>query len=200
VAQPRSRARKLILIALAALTAAIAFHSVWLSILGRYLVKQDTPEKADAALVLGGDYFGNRILKGAELVREGYVPKVLVSGPRAYYGWAECDLAIPFAVKQGYPAEWFVPLRHGARSTEEEALAVVPEMRKRGVHKFLLVTSNYHTRRSARTFRPLLGDLEMKVVASRDEEFEPDRWWKTRQGRKVWLFEWAKTVANWVGL
>jgi uncharacterized SAM-binding protein YcdF (DUF218 family) len=163
-------------------------------------VKAGPPERADIALVLAGDGYGHRILKGAELVRAGYVPGVLVSGPAGYYGRHECDLAIPFAVQKGYPREWFIPFPHDAKSTAEEARVTIPELRRRGVRKFLLVTSDYHTRRAGRTFGPLLGTMEMKVIASPDEYFDPDRWWKSRSSQKAFFFEWSKTVAAWVGL
>ena len=89
--------------------------------LGWYLVKASPPEKADIALVLAGDGNGLRILRAAELVRAGYAPKVLVSGPDGNYGLYECDLAIPFAVKAGYPEAYFEHFENHARSTREEA-------------------------------------------------------------------------------
>ena len=70
-----------------------------LGALGAYLVQAVPPQKADAALVLAGDGWGNRILTAAQLARDGFFPKVLVSGPDGAYGNNECDLAIPFAVK-----------------------------------------------------------------------------------------------------
>src|SRR5436190_5405364 len=81
---------------------ALVFHAQILGALGNYLVQAGPPQKADAALVLAGDGWGLRILTAAQLVRDGFVPKVLVSGPDGAYGNNECDLAIPFAVKHGY--------------------------------------------------------------------------------------------------
>ena len=49
--------------------------------MGRYLVDADPPVPADAALVLAGDAAGFRIIRAAELVREGFTSTVLVSGP-----------------------------------------------------------------------------------------------------------------------
>ena len=59
-------------------------------------------------MVLAGDFYGHRIVKAGELVRAGYVPAGLVSGPAGIYGMHECDLAIAFIVRQGYPADWFI--------------------------------------------------------------------------------------------
>jgi uncharacterized SAM-binding protein YcdF (DUF218 family) len=110
-----------LLAVLAFLAAAFAAHPVWLAAAGRFLVRADVPAPADAVLVLAGDTSGRRILKGAELVRQGFAPRVFVSGPPGFYGGHECDLAIPFAVKRGYPEPDFVPLPHEGRSTREEA-------------------------------------------------------------------------------
>ena len=54
---------------------------VWLGWVGSFLVKTDEPFHADMVVVLAGDWAGHRILKGGELVEQGYAPQVLVSGP-----------------------------------------------------------------------------------------------------------------------
>jgi len=189
-----------LLAVLAFLVAAFAAHPVWLAAVGHFLVRADAPAPADAVLVLAGDSFGHRILKGAELVRQGFAPRVFVSGPSGFYGTHECDLAIPFAVNRGYPESDFVPLPHEGLSTREEAQWLLPEIRRRGVRRLLLVTSDYHTRRAGRVFRAAGGDLSILVVTAPDEFFAAGRWWKTREGRKCVAAEVAKTLADWIGL
>jgi hypothetical protein len=49
-----------------------AFSDPILYGLGTILVNGEKPQKADIVVVIGGDYKGNRITTGAELVREGY--------------------------------------------------------------------------------------------------------------------------------
>jgi uncharacterized SAM-binding protein YcdF (DUF218 family) len=66
-----------------------------------------------------------------------------------------------------------------------------------GVKRVILVTSNYHTRRAGSIFRRAAPDLEFYVVASPDEFFNPDSWWKNREASKTFIFEWMKTVAEW---
>src|SRR5689334_14215167 len=56
------------------------FHRQILWALGAMLVNAGPPRPADIAITMAGDQSGFRVLKGAELVRQGYVPKVLVSG------------------------------------------------------------------------------------------------------------------------
>jgi uncharacterized SAM-binding protein YcdF (DUF218 family) len=160
----------------------------------------DQPAPADIIVVLAGDGSGNRILKAAELARLGFAPEILVSGPEGFYGSYESELAIGFAEKQGYPREWFTALPNKAKSTMDEAHVVVTELRRRGIRRFLVVTSDYHTRRAGRVYRRLAPDAEVRVVASPDRYFHSDSWWHNREGRKTFVLEWEKTIATCLGI
>jgi uncharacterized SAM-binding protein YcdF (DUF218 family) len=175
----------------------LVFHNTVLAALGNFLVKSGPPQKADVIVVLAGDGFGRRILKAGDLVKEGWAPRALISGPNGNYGYYECDMAIPFAVKAGYPESSFVHLEHHGRSTEEEARAVVERLRAMNVKRLILVTSNFHTRRAGKIFHRTAPDLDIFVVSAPDEFFKPDSWWQDREARKTFLFEWMKTVAEW---
>jgi hypothetical protein len=124
----------------------------------------------------------------------------LVSGPAGAYGLHECDLAIPFAVRQGFPAEWFVAFPNQAHSTREEAAGILKELQRRNVKSFLLVTSDYHSARARRIFlaaeRASGIGPQIRTVASPDEFFAPDSWWRNREGQKVAFLEWSKTIAT----
>jgi len=196
----KSRSRAAWAIVAAALLLAAALHTQIFSGFGSYLVQAGPPEKADAAFVLAGDNSGNRILTAAELMRQGYVRKVVVSGPGEVYGLHECDLAIPFAVKKGYPESYFEHAEHFAHSTAEEARATLPQLRRDGCRRIILVTSDYHTRRAAKIFRTAAPDLTFFVVAAPDPYFSASGWWHNREGQKTFLTEWEKTVATWFGL
>jgi uncharacterized SAM-binding protein YcdF (DUF218 family) len=191
--------RWLVVIAFLAL-AALATHRIWLPALGGYLVQAEPPAHSDIIVVLAGDFTGNRILTSGDLVRRGFAPKALVSGPAGAYGQHECDLAIPFATRHGFPESYFIPMPHDARSTTAEAEVIIPELRRRHARKIELVTSSYHTRRAWKAFRSQAQDLEFHMVEAPDRDFTPGGWWKTRDGRKVFLNEWMKTVATWVGM
>lgn len=153
------------------------------------------PEKADLAVVLAGDGTGLRILKAAELVRDGYVPAALISGPSSDYEVPECDLAISLAVRRGFPESYFQHLHKDNSSTEEESRDVLAELRARGVHKVLIVTSGYHTRRAGRYYRNLT-DIRAVMVAAPERYAERDTWWRNREGRKRIFLEWTKTVTT----
>jgi uncharacterized SAM-binding protein YcdF (DUF218 family) len=151
-------------------------------------------------LVLAGDFDGNRILAAAQLVRRGYVSKVLVSGPGGLYGHHECDLAIPFAVNAGYPESYFLHFENEARSTQEEARAALARLRQLGAHKVLLVTSDYHTRRAGKIFRSAAPNLQFVVVAAPSKDFTAGSWWHSRNGEKIAFMEWVKTLTEPFGI
>lgn len=181
----------------AAVVLLVLFHAAVLAALGNFLVRVDPPQKVDLIVVLAGDGFGRRILKAGELIQQGYASQALISGPDGNYGRYECDLAIPFAVQAGDPESYFLHFEHHGRSTAEESKALAVRLREMGVKRVMLVTSNYHTRRAGKIFRGAAPDLDVVVVAAPDQFFKPDSWWKDREARKIFLYEWMKTVAEW---
>ena len=192
----------LVLLLLAA--AAFLARDVWLAALGRGLVHDDGPAKAEIAVVLAGEPWGYRLTRGAELARQGYVPRVLVSGPPGLYGINEADAAIRFAIVRGYPAEWFIPLYHTGLSTREEAVAVLDALKLRNIRSVLLVTSDYHTARARRIFRDVEsqrgGGPDLRVVAAGDRFFSVAGCWRNREGRKTAFLEWTKTLSSVFGI
>jgi uncharacterized SAM-binding protein YcdF (DUF218 family) len=183
------------LAAVAALTA-----SLWLGALGGYLVHAEPPVRADYAVVLAGDFKGHRVIEGAELARQGFVRKVLVSGPCCCYGVPESDMAVSYAVSKGYPEDLFIKLPHSGTSTWQEAQILIPELHRLGARSFLLVTSDYHTRRAGRYFSKLADGLAMRVIAAPDENFRRNAWWRNRESLKIFYTEWSKTIASFVGM
>ncbi len=81
-------------------------RSLWLPAGGiRVDLHSDAPAKAEIAVVLAGDAMGHRIEKAAQLVKAGYVPQALISGPPGMYGVNESDLrrASSSSVSEGTP-------------------------------------------------------------------------------------------------
>lgn len=189
-----------LLILILALVLALVTYPLWLSALGGYLVRSDAPAHADMIVVLAGDFSGGRVLTAADLVRRGFAPKALISGPSGAYGMYESDLAIALAVRNGFPESYFIGFHNDATSTVAETQSLTAELRRLHVHSIDLVTSNFHTRRAAKIFRSQAPEIELHTIASPDRYFSPDGWWKEREGRKTFLMEWAKTVGSWLGM
>ena len=197
----RGRSRLRWLAGIAALVVLVLITSrLWLALLGGFLVKADGAVPADMVVVLAGDFSGNRIMTAGDLVRQKVAPLALVSGPGEIYGQHESDLAIPFATRHGFPESYFFALPNDTRSTVSEADVIIAELRRRNAHRIDIVTSNYHTRRAGSVYRSKAKDLDIHMVSAPDEYFEPDGWWKSRDGRKTFAIEWMKTVAAWLGI
>jgi len=178
------------------LLASAIFHRQILWSMGAMLVNSGAPQPADIVMTFAGDASGHRIRKAAELVREGYASKVLVSGAGSEYGVPETTLEIDFAVRRGYPRDYFIPLQSRSLSTKEEAPYIASRLRSLGVHKVLLVTSYFHTARAGRIMRRTAPDLEFHIVGSSYPHWNEGYWWKEREGEKIWLEEAVKTVAD----
>ena len=86
-----------------------------------------------------------------------------------------------------------------ATSTREEAKAFKREFEAANVRRIILVTSNYHTRRAATLMRQYAPEIRIIAVAAPDPAFTPGGWWKSRDGQKMFLYEWMKTVATALG-
>ena len=167
---------------------------------GSMLANAEAPRPADLIVVLGGDFSGNRILRAAELERQGFAPKVLSSGGRPVYGTLESELAIDFAVRHGFERSGFIASSYPALSTRDEAKAIVSMLRRFGVHRCLVVTTVWHTARALRIFRREAKDLNITMVAAPDPYWINGRWWTNREGRKEWLLEVSKTIADFFGI
>lgn len=177
-------------------------RAVWLAPIGTFLSVGEAPRKAEVAVVLAGGWDGGgRVLKAGELVRAGYAPYALMSGPRSYYNQPECDFALPFAVQNGFPAEYFQCAPHQALNTEMEAEALVAELERRHVKSFLVVSVDSHLRRARGIYRRLLRPgMEVHFIASDSPRFPLSEWWKTREGRKAVFFEWTKLITTQFGI
>lgn len=167
---------------------------------GAYLVSAQEPKPADIIIVLGGDTSGARAQKGCQLLQQGLSKEAWMSGLLNFYGKAEGELAIEMMRGQGCPVAQMVPLKNQLDSTRDEARVIGKMMRDRGIKSYLLITSNFHTRRSGKVFREVNRDIEAIVVSANDNGFPVDRWWHSRSARRTFFYEWVKTVSYWVGL
>ena len=201
----RTRTRRVLRLITGCLVAVLLAAGVrWqatLAALGSFLVCSETPRAADLILVLGGDFYGPRIFTAAELALKGYAPKVLISGP-PYRGQPEeqarpeGEFAIALLARQGYRTDSIESFGHTARSTIEEALALRPELARRGVKRVLLVTSAHHSRRALIVFQMLCSGIHFVSVPAPDPFYHADRWWRGESSRRLFVSEWSKIAGS----
>jgi uncharacterized SAM-binding protein YcdF (DUF218 family) len=171
-----------------------------LRLAGSFWVVDEGPAAADAVVILGDDnYQADRATRAAELIKAGWAPRVIASGRylRPYASIAE--LEEHDLVDRGVPPSAVVRFAHHAENTRDEAMAVGQLISSKGWKRIIVVTSNFHTRRSRyiceRAFPP---GTALRVVAARDSDFDPDNWWQTRLGVKIFAHELVgMVVAMW---
>lgn len=171
-----------------------------LRLAGNFWIADEMPVAADAIVILGDDnYSGDRAARAAELLKAGWAPRVIASGRylRPYVSIAE--LEEHDLTDRGVPASAIVRLAHRADDTREEAVAIGQLISSRGWKRIIVVTSNFHTRRSRYICERIFPHgTVLRVVAARDSDYDPDNWWRTRKGVKMFAHEFAGMfVALW---
>jgi uncharacterized SAM-binding protein YcdF (DUF218 family) len=167
---------------------------------GDFWVVDDGARNADAIIILSDDNLAaSRAAQAAELFRAGWAPRIVASGRmlRPYAGLAE--LMERDLTDRGVPREAIVRFPHSASNTTEEAHALKGLVATRGWHRVLVVTSNYHTRRSRFIFRRVFpSSVEVRIVSAPDPAYDVSNWWHSHMGRKLFVYEFAAyCLARW---
>lgn len=170
--------------------------SAILQAIGDFLVVRDPLRPADAVIAISGDGTGERARAGARLVLDGYGRWLIVSGPRS----APRHM-MEAAVDEGLRRERIL-IEGRSESTLENARHTADLMVRRGLRSAIVVTSTYHSRRTAWVFRSefLPRGLHVRVRAVDNSYFDMNQWW-TREGERTFVFrEYAKLAAFLVGI
>ncbi len=152
----------------------------------------------------------DRILGAVELYEQGYAPCIIMVEnwepgyellqPSGAVLPRDAELAAMVGVQLGVPEEAFIILPGDARSTKDEALIVTQYLKEQQlkVDKVLLVSSKYHSKRSAKIFRWALRglDQDVKVLSCPTpyDDFNAAAWWSSREDAKRVVMEYMKLV------
>jgi uncharacterized SAM-binding protein YcdF (DUF218 family) len=209
VTRPGGRFRRVLIVVLLALGAAGAYSFIHI---GRWLAPQQPLTKADAIFVLAGTV-AERPLEAADLYREGYAPRILVTrdtpepalivaGTRGATLPQRYELNRDMLLKLGVPqSALVVPDRvHDNTASEAETLREVAL--KAGWKRVIVVSSTYHLRRVAIACRRQLHGTGIQVIlrATRYDPAMPDRWWTRRSDTRWVVSEVPKVMAYWLRL
>jgi uncharacterized SAM-binding protein YcdF (DUF218 family) len=158
---------------------------------GRAVIVNDDPRASDVIVLLGDDdYNGDRAARAAELIKQGWAPRVVASGRylRPYISVAQLEQHD--LVADGVPPSAVVTLSQQAQDTLEECTIIGHLLAEHGWKHVLLVTSNYHTRRAdyicSRVLPPGTG---LHVIAANDSDYNPNDWWDTRESTRLLFHE-----------
>jgi len=191
---------KLLLLLAALVVCLAALHAPILTAAGAYLkLGCKLPSKSDAIIVLGGEMNGERTRKGAELYREGIAPKMMLSdGTKMSWRTAAIREMYDLAVLEGVPESSLLK-EERSRSTYENALFTRELMEQQGLRSAVVVTSDWHMKRSAFVFDKVYqgSGIELHYCGAPDDRSDFDAWWKDGEKQQVVLSEWAKTLVYW---
>ncbi len=206
----RARHRGLrLLLVLACLVGLGWFGGPWFLIwLGRSLITEQPLEKADAIAVLAGGV-PSRPMEAAELYREGWAPRIILTDDQkspGYYELAARGLRLPWTLEDSEQVVTFLGVDARAvdriaqdfGNTLEELCGLVRHARTHRYRTLILVSDQFHTTRAAKIMA-LLSDGELRTIArpSRYTLYRGDRWWQSRRGARDLLFEYQKLLNHW---
>jgi uncharacterized SAM-binding protein YcdF (DUF218 family) len=171
--------------------------------LGHLIANVNRLAPADAIYVLGGSR-ATRALEAPRLYREGYAPRIVLSPGGQEF--AERELARQ-GIELPSDAEIIGDLLVGRLGLPKTAVLVLPRPVDNTAHeaegwtRVIVITDRPSTRRTGHAFRRVFGNrLDVVITCSRDDPFEPGRWWAGRWSVRATFHEVPKLLAYWAGL
>jgi len=167
------------------------------------LIVDDTLQPADIIFLLNSDV-NTRPFRASELYKQGLAPVIVIARsentPTVDLGLVpnDTDISVGVMEKLGVPAGKISVLQipGGVTSTFDEAAALHKYIENRQVHKVILVTSAFHTRRAKWIFERELAGLQVRLemVAVPYAHFDQTNWWKNETGLITLNNEYLKLV------
>jgi uncharacterized SAM-binding protein YcdF (DUF218 family) len=178
------------------------FRAAILTELAELYVVNDTGQRADVIVILGGG-LENRPIAAAKLYREGRAPKLLYMGVRLTQGAkmgiipSEQEMTRRMLLSNNVPESAMEAVGHEVANTHDEAVAVRAWAEKNKPKSILIATDLFHTRRARWIFEHELRGTGVEVSVSpvrHVEGFGTHDWWKTEAGLIVFETEVLKLV------
>jgi hypothetical protein len=129
-----------------------------------------------------------------ELLDQGYAPRLILDVPAEsnIYQWKQLDLAQKYVDEIPQAGSIMVCPIYG-HSTRDEARDVAHCLHGISARRVLLVTSDFHTRRTLSIFKRQLP-ADYSVAAACDASEFGVQWWRHREWAKVNFEEWSKLM------
>ncbi len=158
------------------------------------VLRVDDPQKSDAIVVLAGEA-NLRPARGLELLRQGIAPRMWMDVEARDRIFDESLISIAEKYVATLPEAGHVKICPIAGlSTAAEALDVNRCLQPFGIHRVLIVTSSFHTRRALSIFRHRLPQYEFNIAAVHDPTQYGTAWWTNREWAKTTFDEWTKLI------
>ena len=180
-------------VTMTALAAVLVVLIIMFLNLGNFLAVSEDPVKSDVIIVLAGDT-GDRTAYAIKLLKEGYADKLLFTG---------CVVSTGVMKRQALEAglsEDSLILEDNSESTYENVVNSKALMLEYGYQSAIVVTSDYHMRRSRLVFKKAFRDTDIRLVycSAANGDFTPAKWWTNGYGFKLVLSEYVKLAGYFV--
>jgi uncharacterized SAM-binding protein YcdF (DUF218 family) len=150
------------------------------------LTRDSGDVKGDVMVVLGGG--DGRAERAAELFKQGTAPRVLVTGA------GDCETNVQELERRGVPAS-MITMESKSLTTLENAKFSLPLLREMGVHRVIIVTSWFHSRRALACFEHFAPEMKFYSRPSY-LDYQPKR--LNREGFSEHVnMEYAKLLGYW---
>lgn len=171
--------------------------SLWLPFLGNFLVVKDHLQNSDVIIVLGTDSKGDREAWAAELYKKGLAKRMIMCGYEVGWRSSTADIMKKHAVHLGVPDDAII-LDYGwdNHGTWDNAINSLKIIKENHFRSLIVVTSNYHTRRSRFAFNQVFKNADVRILISPCPGgfFAPGEWWKSRELIKGIFLEYIKLI------
>jgi len=171
-----------------------------LRVAGNFWITPQPPAATDVIVILSDDDFtADRASRAAELYHAGWAPKIVASGRQLRPYASIAELMQKDLEARGVPEKAIIPYPHDAVDTLIELTDIRGFIRQHGWKRVMIVTSNFHTRRTRYLCRHIFPpDIKVLVEAAPDVNYDPDSWWRTRGGLKIFFHEFVgMAVSAW---
>lgn len=189
--------------------------------IGRFLIHEDLPSHAEAAVVLStGVEYPYRLIEAAQLYKENQVDQVIINGNRKSELQKQLEaeglqLAVPWYENslrilelKGVPRNKVQMIdAPDVYDTISEAKEVGAELIQRGIHRITVTTSKSHTHRASHIWKNLFPKtLEINTAGARKDPYQAAAWWQ--EGRQIrwvmaeygaWTFYYWKKLTDLFG-
>jgi uncharacterized SAM-binding protein YcdF (DUF218 family) len=170
------------------------------------IIVDSSPAQADAIVLLSGGEPG-RAWGAADLYQQGLAPHVVLTreppsiddlelqrrGVQILTG-LQSNLNILRGL--GVPQEAILQVEPYVQDTFDELTRVRELAQEKGWNSIIIVTSNYHTRRSRLVARYVFGaSINFTVAGSTHGGLDRNGWWNSRMQVRTFLIEFQKLVA-----
>jgi len=171
----------------------------WLPAIGHWFFVPPNAAKADVIVVLAGGG-PERLCHGMELYKRGLAPELWYTGDQPLEtrsDFMDSEQALNFALRYGVPKEKIRLLP--STSTFEDGKSIAALVKEKKIKSVIIVTSWYHTRRTANVIKHSITDTNVSVYISSSTNlpFTPDNWWQDEEGLVAVVNEMIKTALYW---